>query len=135
MAVKSSLPKNCKICPKSWGMLMRVKCHPFLLFINFTICIKTLEYFCKRYLLTPSPLLVAFFIFLLIGKSRVNFYGRARLGRIFQLGWPCSLGLLLATWLTTRHYFPCEDCSISLVTTCFHLTGGIMCPLAIRLPI
>ena len=42
------------------------------------------------------------------------------MGKIFQLGGPCSLCPLLATWLTIRQYFSCEDCAISLVTEYFH---------------
>ena len=42
------------------------------------------------------------------------------MGKIFQMGGLCSLCPLLTTWLITREYFPCEDYSISLVTTYFH---------------
>ena len=87
--------------------------------MNFPICIKILEPFYKRWLLTLL-LLVAFFIFLLLSNSQPNFYGGTRMGKIFQLGGPCYICPLLATLLITLQYFPCEDCSISLVTTCFH---------------
>ena len=42
------------------------------------------------------------------------------MSKIIQLGRPCSLCPLLATWLITCQYFPCKDCSPFLITTCFH---------------
>ena len=119
MDVKSKLPTNCKILLTLVGYVDESMMISFLAVYEFYNIHKNIGMLLRKIATSTFSVSGCFLHFFLLGKVNLAFTGEQEWARYFS--WvgnaPYAPSWL---WLITRQYFPCEDCSMSLVTTCFH---------------